>query len=359
MFAGDDLRAFEVFCLNEDTGKGNVSKNTDDVISANAVYAERPANAFTAKSRVISDLYRVMESVALSDAPVLLTGENGSGKNFFARKLHLKSKRKNAPFVRADCIAFLQEGVFENRIKNYERMLATADGGTLFFDGIEKLPLNLQTVLLDRMAPYSKSSGTVSDKTAAFNVRIIASAECDLEASVKDGRFLIDLYHRLNTFPINIPPLRERKEDIEPLAEFFLKKFGRKTKKQFSGFSSSAAKALHDYYWPGNVRELKNTVEYACILGEEPFIQDWDLRFSKSFSGTACGQVAAEEKNPSSTEDRTLKAALSRFKRAYICKILDETSWNQTKAGKILGIQRTYISRLLNELHVREDKDRK
>ncbi len=186
-----------------------------------------------------------------------------------------------------------------------------------------------------------------SSETISVDVRIIAATNRNLEQMVAQGKFRSDLYYRLNVLPIYVPPLRERKDDIEPLAVFFCRKFSVETKKNFIGFSQDALDALHSYYWPGNVRELENTVERACVLGKPPFINVEDLRLQiKHYS-----EPFDDLKHPEG--DRTLKTALFTFKKKYVTKILEETSWNQTEAGKILGIQRTYVSRLMNELQIR------
>ena len=198
-----------------------------------------------------------------------------------------------------------------------------------------------------------------SSKTINVDVRIVAATNRDLEKMVSEGTFRSDLYYRLNVMPLNIVPLRERKEDILPLAQFFLTKFRNETKKNFEGFSTSAINALYSYYWPGNVRELENSVERACVLGKPPYIQAEDLRISSAGSGAAdtrtCFDKIAAEVLEGSDGDRSLKTAINKFKAAYVKRVLNETSWNQTEAGKILGIQRTYVSRLLNELHIREN----
>ncbi len=198
-----------------------------------------------------------------------------------------------------------------------------------------------------------------SSETVTADVRIVAATNKDLAKMVSEGTFREDLFYRLNVMPLTIPPLRERKEDLLPLAKFFLSKFAEETKKNFQGFTAAAEKVLLEYYWPGNVRELENSVERACVLGKPPFIQAEDLRLNTpvvSGNGdlkTSGFETLADEIANSADGDRSLKTALNKFKTAYVKKILDETSWNQTAAGKILGIQRTYVSRLMNELHIR------
>ena len=240
------------------------------------------------------------------------------------------------------------KGAFTDASTNRKGRFETADGGTLFLDEIGELPLELQVKLL-RVIQSRTFEKVGSSETISVDVRIIAATNRNLEEMVKQGSFRSDLYYRLNVLPIFVPPLRQRKEDIEPLAMFFCRKFSVETKKKFLGFSQDALDALYSYYWPGNIRELENTVERACVLGTPPYIQASDLRLNiKNESAAVISETIA-----ATGDDRTLKTALNRFKKAYITKILEETSWNQTEAGKILDVQRTYVSRLMNELGIR------
>ena len=304
---------------------------------------------FVAKSASVMDLLRIIDEVAGTDATVLITGESGVGKELFAERTHIKS-RGGGPFVRADCGA--PSSLLAGRLSGY---FEAADGGTIFLDEIGGLSLDSQAELL-RLLQGRKFEMTGSGGREAANVRVIAATRRNLEQMVSDGVFRSDLYYRLNVVPLNIPPLRERKDDIEVLSSFFLERFGRETKKDFEGFSALAYRALHEYYWPGNVRELKNSVERACVLGKPPLIQADDLRIGAPLS-TKPADSDFEFKNLASEfsegDDKSLRTALNRFKAAYLERILNETSWNQTEAARILGIQRTYVSRLLNELDMR------
>ena len=305
---------------------------------------------FLAKSPVILDLLHVLDEIAKTSAAVLITGESGVGKELFAEQLHLKSPRAKEPFVRINC-ACLSSALLE------EAFLKAAKGGTLFLDEIAELPLDLQEKVLRVMqvGSFEKNSG----QNFAVDLRIVAATSRDLEKLVSEGKFRSDLFYRLNVLPLYIPPLRERKEDIESLALFFLQDFSGATKKQFTAFSPQALRTLYDYYWPGNIRELKNSIERACMLGTPPLIQAEDLQLSvpsgsrSSAEADSSFDAMAEDALASPDGDRTLKSAITKFKTAYVKRILKETSWNQTEAGKILGIQRTYVSRLLNELHIR------
>src|SRR5574344_2823600 len=325
-------------------------------------------HTFIAKSSVILDLIHVIEEVASTNSSVLITGESGVGKELFAEQLHLKSPRNGKPFIRVNCAALSPalleselfghvKGAYTDAVSNQKGRFEMADGGTLFLDEIGELPLDLQSKLL-RVIQSRQFERVGSSETISVDVRIIAATHRDLEAMVKAGTFRSDLYYRLNVLPLNVPPLRQRKEDIDPLAKFFLNKFSAETKKNFEGFSESAREALYNYYWPGNIRELENTIERACVLGHPPFIQVSDLRIPTSDEPVKQQDSMTTECIADSMDgsDRTLKTALTKFKKAYVMKILQQTNGNQTETAKILDVQRTYVSRLINELDIRRTK---
>ena len=370
-FNDDDLAVLE--SLSDQAGIAYI--NADSYRSAKdkiSVLTSTIANgseyhSFVARSASVLDLLRVIDEVAKTNTTILITGESGVGKELFAEQLHIKGTRRDKPFVRVNCAALSPtlleselfghvKGAFTDAVSDRIGRFEASDGGTIFLDEIGELSLDLQAKLL-RVLQEHKFERVGSNKTISVDVRVVAATNRNLEQMVADGLFRSDLYYRLNVVPLNIPPLRERKDDIEPLASFFLDRFSRETKKNFTGFSQAALRALYDYYWPGNVRELENSIERACVLGKPPVIQVEDLRISVS----PAAQKAESSEKPfddfaaevADGEDKTLKTAVDKFKAAYIKKILNETSWNQTKAGKILGIQRTYVSRLLNELNIR------
>ena len=379
-FDSCDLEILKILCDQASIAYQNAKKVEAENLDATLLHIGNSAasdyHTFIAKSTSVLDLIHVIEEVAVTNSSVLITGESGVGKELFAEQLHLKSLRSDKPFIRVNCAALSPslleselfghvKGAFTDAVSEQQGRFKAADGGTLFLDEIGEFPLDLQAKLL-RVIQARQFEPVGSSKTISVDVRIVAATNRDLETMVKNGTFRTDLYYRLNVLPINIPALRERKEDIKPLSEFFLKKFGEVTKKKFEGFSADAFQALHNYYWPGNIRELENTIERACVLGMPPYVQLSDLRLpgtmkaveeSKEIASVSLEEELANEYSLSSDEDKTLKTAINKFKKAYVCKILDQTSWNQTKAGKILGIQRTYVSRLLNELHIREDKN--
>ncbi len=297
---------------------------------------------FVAKSPQMLDILSVVTKIAPTNSPVLINGENGVGKSIIAEQIHLKSFRSKDLFVRINCFSnsnqLLESEIFGDEFSNQknEGGLKLSANGTIFFDEIGFLPLNLQKRFLD----YIQSGECTS--------RIVASTSVDLESKVSDGSFLSELYYRLNALPINVPALRYRKEDIEPLAMMFCEIFSRKTKKNFIGFSQNALEMLYDYYWSGNVRELKNAIERACILGQPTIIQGFDLRLTTENIDFGDGQCVELE------TDKTLKTALHKFKKNFVMQILESVSWNQTEASKIMGIQRTYLSKLMSDLDIRK-----
>lgn len=355
----------------------NAFRSAQNKISVlqDSLYSGTEYHTFIAKSPAILDLVHVIEEVADTNSSVLIMGESGVGKELFAEQLHLKSSRRNHPFVRVNCAALSpalleselfghEKGAFTDAVSTQKGRFETADKGTLFLDEIGELPLTLQSKLL-RVLQSHQFERVGSSKTISVDVRIITATNRNLESMVKAGTFRGDLFYRLNVLPLNIPPLRERKDDIEPLASFFMKKFSDETKKNFIGFSPKALDVLYGYYWPGNIRELENSIERACVLGTPPFIQVEDLRINRSWNDNDSASDAKVAKanaiediaeEIASNSDRSLKSAIDQFKKAYIKQILIETGWNQTKAAQILDLQRTYVSRLLNELHIRDEK---
>jgi DNA-binding NtrC family response regulator len=226
----------------------------------------------------IARLRQLIERVAPTDATVLITGENGTGKEMIARELYRHSPRRNEPYIKVNCAA-LSENLIESELFGHEKGSFTgatdrregrfelANRGTLLLDEVSEIPANLQPKLLRVLQEreFERVGGT---KTIKVNVRILATSNRDLMPFVEKGMFRSDLYYRLNVFPVHVPPLRERAEDILLLAEAFLRRFARKHGLKIPGFSDNAAAALLSYPWPGNVRELQNTIERAVILSE-------------------------------------------------------------------------------------------
>jgi Nif-specific regulatory protein len=284
---------------------------------------------------------------------VLILGESGVGKELIAEQLHLKSDRASKPFVRVNCAALPEglleselfghvKGAFTDAISNRKGRFEMADQGTIFLDEIGDLPLALQSKLL-RVIQNRTFEKLGSSDTITVNVRIVAATNRDIEKLVEEQKFRSDLYYRLNVLPMYIPPLRQRLEDIPELALFFLKKFRHEVKKDFLGFSEGAMSAIISYSWPGNIRELENTIERACVIGKPPYIREEDLLLN----------IRTMPDN-NIDGDKSLKSVLNLFKKHYIQKVLEENQWNQTATAGILDIQRTYLSRLIKELEIKE-----
>ncbi len=230
------------------------------------------------RSPVMLRLRQLIERVAPTDATVLITGENGTGKEMVAHELYRRSPRRQNPFIKVNCAA-VSETLIESEFFGHERGAFTgatdrregrfelANQGTLLLDEVSEIPANLQAKLL-RVLQEREFERVGGNRTIKVNVRILATSNRDLLAHVEKGSFRQDLYYRLNVFPVHVPSLRERPEDIVPLAEHFLARFARKFGVKVAGFADSATDAMLSYRWPGNVRELQNTIERAVILTE-------------------------------------------------------------------------------------------
>ena len=307
------------------------------------------------RSPLMLEVFARIRRAAPHFKTALVTGATGTGKELVARALHKLGPAASARFAVCSSSAIVEtlfeselfghvKGAFTDAIQNRKGRFELADTGTIFLDEIGDIPLKLQAKLL-RVLQQHSFEPVGSSESITVNVRIIAATNKDIEDLVEKGEFRSDLYYRLNVLPLHVPPLRQRKEDIPALADFFLKKFSRETNKHFAGFTETAMDLMLSYSWPGNVRELENAVERAVVIAKESRISARDLLLG---SGSA---------DTDEYKGKSLKEALSIFKRHFIMKALEENRWNQTESAKVLDIQRTYLSRLIKELDITNSKE--
>src|SRR5881409_2116177 len=240
----------------------------------------RPAPIF--KSKPMQEIDELIDAMAPSDANVLIVGESGVGKEVIANAIHARSRRAGQPVVKLNCAAFPQtmiegelfgymKGAFTGAMHDFPGMIAAANGGTLFLDEISDMPAELQTRFL-RVLQEREYRPLGSTRTMKADIRVIASSNRPIAQALSENRLRSDLYYRLNTFQIEVPPLRERKQDIPPLIGLFLKQFAQQLGKPEPAIAPDAFQKLLDYSWPGNVRELQNAIEYAVVLARQNLI---------------------------------------------------------------------------------------
>lgn len=315
------------------------------------ISSEQGYHTFVGSSDSIKEKLDLVDRVAQTDSSVLLLGESGVGKELFAEQIHLRSRRREQPLVRVNCAALPEplleselfghvKGAFTDATSDRRGRFELADGGTIFLDEIGELPLATQAKML-RVIQQRTFEKLGASEPVSVDVRIIAATNRDIEAAVEEGTFRRDLFYRLNVLPLRIPPLRSRAEDIPQLANHFLKRFNRETKKVVRGFTDGAMETLLSYSWPGNVRELENAVERAVVVCRGEYIEAEDLLLR-----------TGEEQPGDRYAGQSLKEAITLFKKHFIENALNANGWNQTVTAKQLSIQRTYLSRLIRELDV-------
>jgi len=312
--------------------------------SAKRTVEERPAAPVMlwGDSVEMSEIHRMVEKIAPTDATVLITGENGTGKDVLANEIHRISSRSGKPMVSVD-IGSLSETLFESELFGHVKGAFTdaradhtgkfelANGTTLFLDEIGNIPLHLQSKLL-RVLQNRCVTKVGDTKSVPIDIRLICATNRDLPAMVRDGRFREDLYYRINTVTLNLPPLRERADEIEPLVRLFIERYAAKYHRNVTGVSSEALNLLQNCRWSGNVRELQNSVEKAVIMSDDETLQPEDFKISEN-------QLVTNV----STTDNTLEAAEERVIRAAVKKY----NGNLSLVAKSLNISRpTLYNRL-------------
>ncbi|MBR4568928.1 MAG: sigma-54-dependent Fis family transcriptional regulator [Bacteroidales bacterium] len=289
---------------------------------------------FWGTSPAMVSIRKTLDKIAPTEATVLITGENGTGKDVLAREIHARSLRSGKPMVAVDAGAITEtlfeselfghvKGAFTDAHTDHVGKFEQADGGTLFLDEIGNIPLHLQAKLLRAIQSRSivRVGGTES---RPVNIRLICATNMDLEALVREGRFREDLYYRINTVHIALPPLRERKEDIVPLAQMFIERFAIKYHRPLTGLAPEAAAALKECRWSGNIRELQNCIEKAVILSEGNDLTEKDMQLEHA-------------SRPSGT---TVKAINEADEERMVRDAMERASGNISSAAKMLGVSR-------------------
>ncbi len=306
------------------------------------------------ESEKMKKVLELVSRAAETDSNVYIQGESGTGKELIAKALHLASTRKNGPFVAINCATIpetlleselfgFKKGAFTGAFYTKKGLFAQADGGSILLDEISEIPLSMQAKLL-RVIEEKEFYPIGSEKTTKVNVRIIAASNKDLEKEVKKGNFRNDLFYRIHVIPFKLPPLRERKEDIPLLADYFLRKFSEKMKKEIKGFSPDALKKMMLYSWPGNVRELENVIECAVAMSTQDIISG-DLIFPTQ---------AIKE-----SILKPLKKAKVEFEKRYIIQLMELTQGNVTQAAKLAGKYRADLYKLLEKYNINPENFRK
>ncbi len=310
-----------------------------------------------AASPIMKDTIKVLKKFSKTDATVLITGETGTGKSFLSGSVHFNSHRQKMPFVKINC-SNIPENLLESELFGHEKGAFTgadklrqgrfeqADGGTIFLDEIGELSLTLQGKLL-RVLEEKSFERIGSNKTIHVDVRVIAASNRVLEEQIEKGNFREDLFYRINGLTVHLPPLRKRKECLEPLAYWILNKSNRSLKKKINGFSSDVIQLFRSFNWPGNIRQLANIIERAVILEEGPLIHKESLVLSETIKSTGNGK------------NNGFSDSLQDTEKNHIMQTLEKSLWIQKDAAKILGITPRALNYKIKNLKITHPRWRK
>ena len=319
----------------------------------------------SAKSRSMKQVIDVLQKVAATDSTVLMTGETGTGKSFLSGTIHFNSARKKKPFVKIFC-ANMPETLLDSEFFGHEKGSFTganktrigrfeqADGGTVFLDEIGEISPSLQSKLL-RVLEEREFERLGGNRTIQTDIRVIAATNRNLEEAIGAGAFREDLYYRINVLQVTLPPLRERIEDIEDLATYFLAKHAKAIRKHIKGFSSSVLDMFLNYSWPGNIRQLSNTIERAVLLSDGDVIRDHNVALGKVVAPPA---ASAPEPAVQPAEPEPVKHLVDQEKQIII-EALEKCLWIQKDAAELLGISRRVLNYKIRKLGIKHPRWRK
>jgi DNA-binding NtrC family response regulator len=307
------------------------------------------------RSEAMQRIFEVVAQVSDLLANVLIEGESGTGKELIARAIHANSARSTGPFVPVNCAAIPEtlleselfgyvRGAFTDARKDRRGLFQEASGGILFLDEISEIPLGLQAKLL-RVLEDKEVRPLGANQAEKVDTRVLSASNRNLDQLVRAGKFRQDLYYRLNVIRIELPPLRQRSEDLPLLVNHFIGKFAASTKREIKGIDPAALGVLQNHDWPGNIRELEHVLERAVLLGKDDLIGIDDLPSHITAQGERSflvGQAVAKQ------------LTLRDLEREYIGKVLENTGGNKTEAARILGVDRTTLYRKLEEYKIKE-----
>jgi len=308
-------------------------------------------------------VYRLIARCAPTNSTVILRGESGTGKELIARAIHYNSLRKDKPFVTVDCTALSEslleselfghvKGSFTGAISNKKGLFETADGGTLFLDEIGNISLTTQAKLL-RFIEEREFKAVGDTRVQTVNIRLITATNKDLESMVADGNFRDDLYYRVNIFPIEIPPLRERRDDIPPLAFHFLKRFRSEAEHEVREFSAGAMNLLMNLDWPGNVRELENVVHRGVILASGDVIRQGDLVNIVDMLPRVALDVPRTSEDLKRIKKIARQKSVENVEKLFVLGALKRNGWNVTRSAEETGMQRSNLQALMKKYDIR------
>jgi two-component system response regulator HydG len=329
--------------------RGHLKLKTENRTLREKIKSKQGFGGIVGRAPEMEKLYRMIAKAAQSNHPVLILGESGTGKELVARSIHFSGPYRDKPFIPVDCGSLVPtlieselfgyvKGAFTGAVQSKDGLLSMAEGGTVFLDEIGELPVDLQAKLL-RAIQEREIRPVGSTKRMNINVRILAATNRDLEQAVSGGTFRRDLYFRLNVLSLKIPPLRERRQDVPLLIEYFLEKLGRESGGART-LSDNAMKAMLAYDWPGNVRELENSLERACAISSGPVLQIVDLP-SSILGDCHCGDVNGN--------GSAKIVPMSELEKKAILSTIMQVNGDKLMAARLLGIGKTTLYRKLKE----------